>query len=265
MAGDRRQPRRGMMDPLVAGAEGAAAGYRAVEAVAVSLADSLRRSQDATFAAPPPSRARSRRAGTAGPAAAPARTTRVPHASRTGPGGADATSAVVEEIADLAADVLDRVGRAAQEIAHVIQDQALCEGPADGHMLRAEAAPGQCTPVDFWLTNTGSVALVDVSFEATDLIRATDRIEAAAVEMRPYGDDRPTRRIGPGGREKVSLEIMVPDDQPEGVYRGCIVARSTKRAGRPSAESELEGAWAVIELHVTPGYPYRAPHRSPAP
>jgi hypothetical protein len=224
MAREHREPPRRAIDPLMEICiEGVAAGYRGVEYVAEGLSESLRRRPGSGFAASGP---RARR-------------------TRSGRGRGRAT--VVGDIADLTAELLDRLGETAQEAAGHIGEQF--DGAAHCPTLELCGLPGDTDEVEFRLTNTSPSALTHVRFRATDLIGSGDRIDADRI-LFEYPDDDGISRIRSGGSTIVVVRIEIPEDAEPGVYRGVIATRSERPAGRGKLDREPRGAWALIELDV---------------
>jgi hypothetical protein len=228
VASEHRDPPRPSAEPFIAGVgEGVAAGYRAVEAVAEGLAESLRQRPGAGVGSRTGARQRTGRTGTRR--------------------GEQATT-LVGEIAGLTADLLGRLGEAAQEIAGHIGEQP-GEGPACP-TIALRGFPGERTGHEFLLTNVGATALGEVKFEATDLVSpSADPIPAGAV-LFGYRDEERTARIRPGGSREFAVAVEVPGDAAVGTYRGVIVGHSAAPRGRAATEGGPEGAWALLELEV---------------
>lgn len=243
MATDQGEPGRRPVDPLVAGVgEGVAAGYRAVESVVEGMAESLRRRPGASSA-----RGASARQRTGRTAGARRRST------GKGPGRASgrarASSTTGDELADLIAALLDRFGEAAQDIAGYIGERDWFDGPAECPRLGLDGVPGALAEDEFRFTNTGSSALRELGFEATDLLGAAARIDAGQVGFEPQDKER-SARLRPGGSTMVTLTVAIPDEVPAGTYRGVIATRSAAPVARGAAEGGPEGAWALLELEV---------------
>jgi hypothetical protein len=246
MASEYRGPRR---RSIVEGSiEGVAAGARVVEDAVDTLADSVRRRSRTSYATGASSREReARKAERRGRSKDKGRSPRGPRE----PG----SESVVGEIADLTADLLDRLGDAAQDIADSIGERDWF--PPDCPTIEPHGLPGGAAKVRFRFTNTSPSGLGKVGFEATDLLGATDRINAGAVHF-SFGDDEVIPRIGPGKSRMVTLEIEIPQDARADIYRGVIAARTGGLAGREAAEAGPEGAWALVELEVEATDPGRA-------
>jgi hypothetical protein len=238
MAREYREPPRRTIDPLMEICiEGVAAGYRGVEYVREGLSESLRRRPGSGYAG----RARHGR-------------------GRTGRGRAGTT--VVGDIADLTAELLDRLGETAQGVAGHIGEQF--EGGPHCPTLELCGFPGDTDRVKFRLTNTSASALTDVSFQATDLLGACRPIDASAVRF-GYPDDDGIARIRSGGSTIVIVEVAIPEDAEPGTYRGVIATCSTRPAGRGQLDGETRAAWALIEVDVAAPDPRRAVARADRP
>jgi len=246
MAGDQGEPGRRASDPVVTAAgEAAAAGYRGLENVYASLRESLRRSpprfERAASARERTARASGRRAGPARTGAAPAAPAPAAHDA--------APHSIVTEIADLTADMLDRLGEAAREIATHIAERDRGEAPADVPRLELQAPPGATAKVQFSFRNTGAVALKQVTFVATHLLGAGVYIESDAVRFEHEGKGH-VERMAPGALTEVTVAVDIPDDAVPGTYRGVIAAGSPPPTARRAYEGAPVGAWALLELDV---------------
>jgi hypothetical protein len=245
MASEHRGPRRGSI--VEGGVEAAAAGARVVEDVVDALSENLgrrSRARDATGGS-----ARNREGKSAGDRG------RSKATSAAGWRREPASATAVGEIADLTADLLGRLGEAAQDIADSIGERDWF--PPECPTVDLSGYPGSWAKVDFRFTNTAPVALADVGFEATDLIGTTDRIDAGELHFR-HGDDEAIARIGPGHSTAVTVAIKIPESASADVYRGVMAARSAAPAGREQAEAGPERAWALLQLEVKPSDPGRA-------
>lgn len=238
MASEYRGPRR---RSIVEGTiEGVTAGARVVEDAVDTLAESVRRTSRTGYATGASSREReARKAGRGGRSKDKGQ---APEGRRE-----RGSESVVGEIADLTADLLDRLGDAAQDIADSIGDRDWF--PPECPTIEPHGPPGGAAKVRFRFTNTSPSALGEVGFEATDLLGTTGRIRADAVHF-SFADDEVIPRIGPGKSRMVTLEIGIPEEAPAGIYRGVIAARSGGLAGREAAEAGPQGAWALVELEV---------------
>lgn len=244
MASEHREPRRGSI--VEGGIEGVAAGFRTVENVSDALTESLRRRSRTSNASEASARKRQGSAGGRG---------RSKGTTAAGSGREPASATAVGELADIAADFLGRLGEAAQDIADSIGERDWF--PPECPTLDVYGAPGEIAPAEFRFTNTSPSALADVGFEATDLIGATDRIDAKGIHFR-HGDDEVIKRIQPGRSTPVTVEIEIPDLATVGVYRGVMAARSKPLAGRREPEAGPQGAWALVQLEVKAVDPGRA-------
>jgi hypothetical protein len=233
---ENREPRRRQVDPLLGvAAEAARAGLRGADYVVEGMSEGLRRSTGRRSAgaaagrkraAPKAHRAQSRPPGPEGPPPPP----------------------VTGSTADLLVGLLERFGEAVQDTAAAISEREWFEGEPEGPTLELRGPPGHQAVVEFAFTNTGPSALTKVTFEATDLLGATERIDAGAVSFQ-FNDDQYIPRVGPGGSARVIVEVAIPE-VPAGYYRGVIAARSGAPEGRAEAEGGPEDAWALIELEV---------------
>ena len=224
-----RKPRRGQVDPLLAvAADAAAAGLRGADYVVEGMSESLRRRTGGRSAGA--GAGRQRFGGTTPPA-------------HEGP------PPVTGRTADLFAEVLDRFGEAVQDIAAAIGEHEWFAAEPDCPTLELRGVPGHSAGVEFDFTNTGPSALAKVVFKATDLLGATTQIDAREVSFQ-HEEYPHIPRVGPGGRARVTVTVTVPEDTPDGTYRGLIAARSAAPAGRGEAEGGPHDAWSLIELEV---------------
>lgn len=250
---DYGKPPRRQVDPLLAvAAEAAGAGLRGADYVVEGLSEGLRR------------RTRSRSAGRAAgrQRAAQARNP----VGRSGSYGGTTPPAhegppppVTGGTADLFVELLDRFGEAVQDIAAAIADRERYDGEPECPTLELRGVPGHSAAVEFDFTNTGSSVLTRVAFEATDLLGPATRIDAREVSFQHEDEDYPhIPRVGPGGRARVIVAVTIPENTPDGTYRGLIAARSAAPAGRAEAEGGPDDAWSLIELEVGATDPYSA-------
>lgn len=209
-----------------------AAGYRTVEYVIEAFAESLRRRPEA---------------GPRGEAAGP-------RARREGPatrrGGDTVSGTVPGDLADLTAELFDRFGETLHAVADAIGERRMFERGPSCPKIELAGPPGATVDIEFRFTNTGASALVDVGFEVSDLIGATDRIEAGRVGIAADGDER-IRRVRPGGSAVAGVAVKIPEEAAPGVYRGVITARPAA-PGRGRATERGPDTWALLELEVTP-------------
>lgn len=227
MVGDQGEPRRRATGSFVAAAgEAVDAGFRALQHVEAGLSESLRRS-------PPRSGRSAGRARAAAPSAAGARP---PHA-------------IVDELADFTADILDRMGEAARDIAGHIGEHDRSAPPSPVPRLELEGAPGRRAKDKFWFRNTGGTALKQVSFEATDLLGAGRRIDAGSISFEHSGKDQ-IERLQPGGLTAVIVAVDIPRDAVANIYRGVIVAVFPPPSRGRRYDAGPVGAWALLELEV---------------
>lgn len=232
---DYGKPRRRQVDPLLAvAAEAAGAGLRGADYVVEGLSEGLR------------GRTRSRSAGRAagGQRAAQARSPLGRSGRYEGP-----PPPVTGRTTDLFVELLDRFGEAVQDIAAGIAERDWFAGEPDCPTLELRGVAGHSAEVEFDFTNTGPSALASVVFKATDLLGATTQIDARDVSFQ-HEDDPHIPRVGPGGRARVTVTVTIPEDTPDGVYRGLIAARSEAPKGRAEAEGGPNDAWSLIELEV---------------
>lgn len=226
---DYRKPRRGQVDPLLAvAAEAAGAGLRGADYVVEGLSESLRRRTGRRSAGA--AAGRQRYGGTTPPA-------------HEGP------RPVTGRTTDLFVELLDRFGEAVQDIAAGIAEREPFAGEPDCPTLELRGVPGHSAGVEFDFTNTGPSALASVAFEATDLLGATTRIDAREVSFQ-HEDYPHIPQVRPGGRARVTVTVTVPENTPDGTYRGLIAARSAAPEGRAEAEGGPDDAWSLIELEV---------------
>jgi hypothetical protein len=232
---DYRKPRRGQVDPLLAvAAEAAGAGLRSADYVVEGLSESLRR-----------------RTGRRSAGAAAGRQRAAQARSPLGRSGSyeSPPPPVTGRTTDLFVELLDRFGAAVQDIAAGIAEREWFAGEPDCPTLELRGVPGHSAEVEFDFTNTGPSALPSVAFEATDLLGAATRIDANEVSFQ-HEDYPHIPRVGPGGRARVTVTVTIPEDAPDGTYRGLIAARSAAPEGRAKAEGGPQDAWSLIELEV---------------
>ena len=226
---ENREPRRRQVDPLLGvAAEAARAGLRGAD---YEVSEGLRRSTGRRSAG-----------GAAG------RKRAAPKAQRAQSRPSDPGGPPTDSTADLLVGLLERFGEAVQDTAAAIGEREWFDGEPEGPTLELRGPPGHRAAVEFDFTNTGPSALTKVTFEATDLLGATERIDAGAVSFR-FNDDQYIPRVGPGGTARVIVKVTIPE-VPAGDYRGVIAARSGAPEGRAEAEGGPEDAWALIELEV---------------
>jgi len=233
---DYRKPRRGQVDPslLAVAAEAAGASLRGADYVMGSLSENLRRRTGRRSAGGAAGRQR----------AAQARSPLGRSGSYEGP-----PPPVTGRTTDLFVELLDRFGEAVQDVAAGIAEREWFAGGPDCPTLELRGAPGHSAEVEFDFTNTGASALAGVEFEATHLLGAATRIDAGKVSFQ-HEEDPHIPRVGPGGRARVTVTVAIPEDTPEGIYRGLIAARSAAPTGRAEAEGGPHDAWSLIELEV---------------
>jgi hypothetical protein len=218
---------------LAVAAEAARAGLRGADYVVEGLSEGRRRGTGQRAARTKAQRARSRGYRSATP----------PDSEGPSP------SPVTGSATDLFVELLERFGEAVQDVAAAIAEREWFDGEPEYPTLELRAPSGHSAAVEFDFTNTGPSALAKVMFEATDLLGATNQIDASAVSFE-YGDDPYIPRVGPGKRARVIVAVAIPDEAPAGPYRGVIAARSAAPEGRAEAEGGPDDAWAVIELEV---------------
>jgi hypothetical protein len=259
---DQREPRRPVTDPIAAGVDAVAAGYRTVEYVIEAFTESLRRRPET---GPVGDASAFRRAEEAAGTGAETRARREARARRSGRaaggraarggravgGGRDGVSGTVPgDLADLTAELFDRFGEVMHSLADAIGERAAFERGPQCPTIELQGHPGETVDVKFQFTNTGPSALSDVAFEATDLMGPTDRIKVDRA-----GTDERIPRVRPGGSAVACVKVKIPETAAPGLYRGVVTARPEAPAGR-RANEERPDAWALLELEVTP--PQRA-------
>jgi hypothetical protein len=217
MASERSRRGRATFDPVTAVSEATAAGSRVVEVVAGGMADTLGA----------PSRSRSARTGD--------------RASRSGRRAGRGTAG--EDLMDLTADVLDRIGDGFREFAGALTGH---EPPASTSALALSGVAGATASVAFLFTNTGESALAGVAFAQTDLLGSADEIDAGQVSV----DVPEGLEIRPGGSVRLTVRVDIPEGLAAGCYRGLLVARAPARAARSRAPVAPEDAWTLLELEV---------------
>jgi hypothetical protein len=237
MAADEEGSRQRATDPIVAGiGEAVAHGYRAVDHVYAGLAQSARLMGASGTA----------RAVAARRATAPADDAGL----QPGGGGppsrpSTASPTLVGELAGITADVLDRLGEAARDIAGRIGEAPVAAPePAVGR-LALRAHPGRTALTEFRFTNTGSTTLQGIECDGTPLLGVTGRIDEIAFDY-DYPEGGP--RLRPRASTAVGVRVPVPPDASPGVYRGLVIARAAAPGG--SADTQPVGAWALLELEV---------------
>jgi hypothetical protein len=236
MAADEEGSRQRATDPIVAGiGEAVAHGYRAVDHVYAGLAQSARlmgASGTARAAA-------ARRAPTDDTGAPP---------GGGGPPSRPSTAApptLVGELAGITADVLDRLGEAARDIAGRIGEAPVAAPEPEVGRLALRAHPGRTALTEFRFTNTGSTTLQGIECDGTPLLGVAGRIDEIAFDY-DYPEGGP--RLRPRASTSVGVRVPVPEDASPGVYRGLVIARAAAPGG--SADTQPVGAWALLELEV---------------
>lgn len=230
-----RRPRRGI-DPLAEGiTDGVHAGYQAVEYVLEGLRESLgvravssrRRLGDGVARAERPAPVEDRRP------ARPARSARAE--GRPAPARAIVSRDVIDDLAYLLAEVLDRAGEVAQDVAQTITEQGPDEreGPAGPAVIALEGGPDQeRAEATFTFWNTTAGRLTDVRMVAPELTGPEGSIPDEAVTFDPEGADA----VPPGASVEFAVRVRLGGVTP-GVYRGL-------------AQSQPGGAYVVLELTV---------------
>lgn len=240
MADRRAQPRR-TTRPLTSGVQEAVdATLDLAERVTESAAYALRRRPAAPGEGPArgPRRAGRAPAGAAEPAAA------MP-AGRAG--GRGSAADLIGEVAGIFAELLDRAGEAAQEVAASIGEQEWAGADYEAcPQLEVRGVAAGDAAWEFRFTNTGSSALDEVGFVATELIGSAGSIDAGQIRFEP----EQISRLGPAKSEAVKVIVRIPEGQTEGTYRGLIQARAASKRDRAAAEAGPEGAWALLRLEV---------------
>ncbi len=236
------EPRRRQVDPLAVATEAVHASLRGADSVVEVLSEGLRGRVGPRFAGAASGRKRA--------AKTRAKRARSRYGRTTPPGRGGPPPPATGGTADLFAALLERFGEAIEDIGAVIAEHEWFEREPEGPTLELHGPPGNWAPVEFAFTNTGESVLTRVMFEPTDLLGATDRIDAGLVRFRYEGDDQYIPRVGPGGRARVILAVKIPEEAPAGYYRGVIAARSAPPEGRGEDEGGPEDAWALIELEV---------------
>lgn len=242
MAGDQGEARRRASDSLVAAVgEAVAAGYRVGDHVVEGVNESVRRKSASRFARTASARGQTARA-----------TGRRSGSTRTSAAAEEAApQTIVGDIADLTADMLERMGEAARDIAGHIAERDRFEVPSDVPRLELEGAPGRTVAGKFWFRNTSGMALKEIAFYSTDLLGGGDAINNGAVRFEHDGGAR-VERMRPGELTSVIVVVEIPADAPADSYRGVIAARRERRYA-----SESVGAWALLELEVLATDPRR--------
>jgi hypothetical protein len=206
MTPERDTPPQGQIDPLLAGVrDGVRTGYRALEHVREGLRESLRVRAEASVPAQP---ARGRTAARPEP-----------------------RLDVVDDLARIAAELLQRGSELAQDVARSIVEQPLVPPrPGPAGRLAATVHAGKEAKVEFRLTNTGASPLREVTPVATDLVAGRQRVSFEAVSFEPPVIEY----VRPGGSVLVTVTVDTSDFAPD-VYR-CLV--------------HAEPASAVLEITV---------------
>jgi hypothetical protein len=241
MAADEEASQQRATDPIVTGiGEAVAHGYRAVDHVYAGLAQSARlmgasRTTRAAAARRAPAAAALDDAGLQAGAGAPPQR----------PSSASPT--LVGELAGITADVLDRLGEAARDIAGRIGEAPVADpGPAVGR-LALSAHPGRTALTEFRFTNTGSTTLQGIECDGTPLIGVAGRIDEIAFD---YDFPPDGLRLRPRVSTSVGVRVPIGEDVAPGVYRGVVMARAAAPGGSGAAEAQPVGAWALLELEV---------------
>jgi hypothetical protein len=206
MTAERDTPPRGQIDPLVAGVrDGVRTGYRALEHVREGLRESLRVRAEASVPAQP----------------ARGRTTAPP----------EPRLDVLDDLARMVAELLQRGGELAQDVARSIFEQPLVPPrPGPAGRLAATAEAGKKAVVEFRLTNTSASPLREVTPIATDLVAGRHRVSFEAVSF----DPPVIEYLRAGGSVLVTVTVDTSELAPD-VYR-CLI--------------HAEPASAVLEVTV---------------
>ena len=134
---------------------------------------------------------------------------------------------------DLFVELLDRFGEAVQDIATAIGEREWFDGEPEGPTLELRGAPGHSAAVEFDFTNTGRSALAKVMFEATNLLGATEQIDADAVSFEIQGrfthPPRRARSKGEGHRRGRDPRRGAGRSLPRGDRRSVRGARRSRR------------------------------------
>jgi hypothetical protein len=231
-------------EPLLTGLGDALAhGYQALDRVAVGLTESARRVQAST-----PVRTasgRQRPARMAGSTAA-----RKPRRQTTRQRTTTAPPTIVGEIADLTADMLERLGEAARVVAERILEAEVGQPEAEVARLQLSARPGETRDVDFHFTNTGPIALEWVEFKATKLLGVAKEIKAPVFRVSKQDQDpahpKCMGRVRARETKTVIVVVAIPEDASPGPYQ-CVLTASGTPASGPSVDAS-----AFLELQLAP-------------
>ncbi len=156
---------------------------------------------------------------------------------------------LVGDVAAIVAELLNRAGSMAGEVAQTLSDQsgqARGGGPAVPE-LEITGVAGKTTKLEFAVWNTGVTVLRQIRMNATDLVGAGDRTPVDAITFKPAM----ISQLGPSKSEAVEVSIKIPAKLPPGTYRGLI-------------QAEPGDTCAVIALAVTEPPPRPTPRRRTA-
>lgn len=223
---DLRRP----LDPVIAGlADGANAGYQALEFVTQGLREGLRRQTRV------PSRHPDRDSGFVTFAGTRAQSDALAAPDQAAGGGQliENVLGIIEGFLGVASDMT----RALTELNVKPDDDGTAGArrtPSAPFQLNLRGRPGAGAAGDLELWNTSGSALSDVTFNATELIAASGSIPGSAVSFSPA-----TVQIGPGQSATIQVTVCVPDAAKPGRYHGCI-------------QPTVAGTWAVVGLEVAP-------------
>jgi hypothetical protein len=211
------QPRK-PIEPLVSVVtEGVALGYEALDLVFEGLRESLRLKSGGRLGG---SRGRSAQTGAAAIAGGSGRRRAGPRET-----GRATSGTVLADLADVAAELLNRAGAIAADVASAAAAgvPAEGEGPSVAELV-VEAHAGGEGSTEMSVINHGSTALRNITLSAADLLGAG----GASVTKSAIAFDPPTlSHVGPGRDHPVEITVSVPTGTSPGIYRGLVQAEPT--------------------------------------
>jgi hypothetical protein len=129
---------------------------------------------------------------------------------------------LADDLTRIGADMLDRMGGVAQDVARVIGGDDDHDGGSPHEHIDAELVAGEKIVSEFTIWNTGALQLKGLTFASTDLLHSADRlIDAGAVSFEPPE----VKAIPPRSSETIAVTIATDEGTAPGVYRGLVVAQ----------------------------------------
>ncbi|WP_445188783.1 hypothetical protein ACTXG6_17010 [Pseudonocardia sp. Cha107L01] len=196
------------IEPLTAGITDAAlSGFHALEMVAGALAESVRARPSAQGSRPASTQGRATPRGQAGPVAH-----RAPD-----PG------ALTEELVRVFAELLGRAGEVAQSVAQALtpppgpRENCEPDTPTVARLV-TDARGGDPVSAEFTYWNTGTTALRDVTFNASDLVGHAGRISNEEISFEPPS----IATIAPGDGVTVTVKVAGNNSRVAADYHGAV-------------------------------------------